>query len=114
MIFLEGHWTNITLHSSSKIDRTLLPLASSNAILFSSSNSQEGAFANGLPIRLGRGRTFETLSEFKDEGSLVSVKMYDYSTYISLFDTKLYNDLTDQDSPTSSKRDTMRFGIKLS
>ena len=33
------------------------------------------------------------LGKFKEEGSLISVKMYDYASYMSLFDSKIYSDV---------------------
>jgi len=38
-------------------------------------------------VRLGHSKSIEELGEFKEEGSLISVKMYDYTSYVHLFDS---------------------------
>ena len=64
-------------------------MASANSLSFNCSTTQESSFASGLPMRLGARKNIRKLGEFKEEGSLVSVKMYDYASYMSLFDNKL-------------------------
>ena len=87
-----GHWTNITLHSLNKLDSNLCALAKAHDVSFyGSSASQEGLFASGLPMRLGSRKVIKRMGEFKQEGSLVSVKLYNHATYMTLFDNKLLN-----------------------
>ena len=77
---LVGHWTNITLHSLNKLDSNLKAMATANSVSFNCSSSQEGSFtSSGVPMRLGARKNIRKLGEFKEEGSLISVKMYDYA-----------------------------------
>ena len=56
-------------------------------------------------MRLGARGNVKALGEFKEEGAIVSVKMFDYSAYMRLFESKLYSDLTqEEDSPRAAKR----------
>ena len=56
-------------------------------------------------MRLGARKNVKALGEFKEEGTIVSVKMFDYSAYMKLFESKLYSDLTQEaDSPRAAKR----------
>ena len=42
-------------------------------------------------MRLGSRKVIKKMGEFKQEGSLVSVKLYDHASYMTLFDSKLLN-----------------------
>lgn len=42
-------------------------------------------------MRLGSRKVIKRMGEFKQEGSLVSVKLYNHATYMTLFDNKLLN-----------------------
>lgn len=80
----------MTLHSLNKLDSNLKALASTDTVSFNFSMSQESQFVNGqIPQRLGARKIIKKLGQFKDEGSLISVRLYNYATYMSLFDTKL-------------------------
>ena len=93
------------MHSLNRLDQSLKTLASTNAIHFNLSQTQENSFSAGLPMRLGARGNVKALGEFKEEGAIVSVKMFDYSAYMRLFESKLYSDLTqEEDSPRAAKR----------
>ena len=80
----------MTLHSLNKLDYNLKAMAYTNTVSFTFNISQESSFVNqNLPMRFGARKIIKKLGQFKDDGSLISVKMYDYATYMSLFDTKL-------------------------
>jgi len=68
-------------------------LASAHTIQFNEGNSQESTFCQGLPMRFGSKHRIDTLGEFQEEGSLISVRMYDYEAYFTMFDSKLYSDI---------------------
>ena len=50
-------------------------------------------------MRFGSRHRIDTLGEFTEEGSLVSVRMYDYASYVGLFNSQLYSELTCADTP---------------
>ena len=55
-------------------------------------------------MRLGTGKRTNILGEFQEEGSLISVKMYDYQAYLKMFETQLYSDLTNEMPPSDFKQ----------
>ena len=68
-------------------------LAKAHDVSFYGSNaSQESLFSSGLPMRLGSRKVIKRMGEFNQEGSLVSVKLYNHATYMTLFDNKLLNE----------------------
>ena len=103
---LEGKWTNITVQSFNRVDRLLAPLATSYTMQFDLNNSTENVYMNSLPKRFAdfSQTSIKPLSEFHEEGTLISVKMYDYSSYIKMFDSRVYTELTSELSPRSSRR----------
>ena len=54
-------------------------------------------------MRLGRGKKVNILGEFQEEGSLISVKMYDYTAFAKTFETEFYSDLTGDVGPQQFK-----------
>ena len=58
-------------------------------------------------MRLGQRKKIADLGELTEEGCLISVKMYDHASYVNLFDSKLYSDLTLEQSKKAAN-ETMR------
>ena len=48
--------------------------------------------------------SIKPMSEFEEEGNLTAVKMYDYASYVKMFDSRVYTELTNELSPRSSRR----------
>ena len=65
-------------------------------------------------MRFGKGKDTRSLGDFIEEPNLVTVKMYDYATYMLLFDDKLYGDLTNEVSPRSFKNNKIKVSINRS
>ena len=61
---------------------------------------------NSLPKRFSdfSQTSIKPLSEFQEEGTLTAVKMYDYASYVKMFDSRVYTELTNELSPRSNRR----------
>ena len=63
-------------------------------------------------MRFGRHRDTKSLGEQVEEPNLITVKMYDYATYMLLFDDKMYCDLTNEDTPEQFKLNKQQVAIE--
>ena len=116
---IDGCWTNITLNYSTTdrldtISALVKPLVSDHSVQQSTTKSASEAFSSNLPMRYGKGKDTRSLGDFIEEPNLVTVKMYDYATYMLLFDDKMYSDLTNEGSPRTFKNNKLKASIARS
>lgn len=106
---MNGLWTNITTNYSTTdrldtISALVKPLVQTHSVQQNTSKSASEAYETNLPMRFGNGRDPCSIGEQIEEPNIISVKMYDYETYMLLFDDSLYIDLTNEGSPRTFKK----------